>query len=169
MGKLNKESISVVEKLIKNYKVLCAEQTNLNMRLKMIAKQRDSMIEGKQLSASHLSDMPANISFRHYYNLIDVNNEEYKETESEKEFIHNRLEDLDSYITIIESSLNSLNEVQRSIVLRHYCDKKSLYEVSLELNLEQSWIFKLKSLALFELYKSLYIFDSKNISLNFLL
>jgi len=169
MSKLRKDAVVLVENLIKNYRILCAEQTNLNLRLKMIDRQKDAMIEGKELSSTHISDMPSNITFKHYYNLIDVNNEEYKEAESEKQFIMSRLEDLDDYITAIEASLNSLNELQRTIILRYYCDKKLLHDLAMELSLEQSWIFKLKTVALTELYKSLYIFNTKNISFNSLI
>jgi hypothetical protein len=161
MIKTDKTNIKVVEDLLRNYKPMKAEQSNLKLLYDMLEKQKEGAIYSDCLTSSFISDMPFSINYNHYDNLISKNNEEYNNICDQQSFITIRLEDLYNIITAIENSLNSLIPINKNIILQYYCERMTLDELSKEFGLARNWIHKLKYIILEEMYKSLYIFKNK--------
>lgn len=157
----DKTNIKVVEDLLRNYKPMKAEQSNLKLLYDMLEKQKEGAIHSDALKASFISDMPFSINYNNYDNLISANNEEYNVICDQQSFITARLEDLHNILLAIDNSLDSLIPINRTIILKYYCERLTLDELSSELNLARNWIHKLKYIILEEMYKSLYIFKNK--------
>ena len=146
-----------VEKTLKNYKAYKAEQNNLNTLLSLIEKEKEEAIAGANLSASIIDDMP------HYRvagtKHFKFDNDELKVLEEKEKLMKSRLKYLDALLIAIDTSLNSLLERDREIVIMFYIKRKSLVEIADHVSLSRVHVFKVKTGLICYVTKSLKVFN----------